>query len=223
MSVCMRWMLSSSRTGVGQFATVEWNVTDHYVWWTWRLLWPCKHPLTRFHYCSSISGSKQSDDLECYSPGWSSWAPVPFQVPPITGIPNPDGLVSTNPPFKFERQGVRIPVVLASPWIAKVGFQSPHSRILSSVWLWLLRGRSSTNQLLRKSPTRTPNSKWVDRGERYPPFWTVLQHSSVCATIKELFDLPSFLTKRDAWAATFMDRIESAPREKTPTSIPRSR
>jgi len=33
--------------------------------------------------------------------------------------PNPDNLNSTDPPFDFRRLGVRIPVVVASPWIPK--------------------------------------------------------------------------------------------------------
>lgn len=37
---------------------------------------------------------------------------------PVTGVPNPDGLVG-GPPFnfKFDRLGVRVPALLISPWI----------------------------------------------------------------------------------------------------------
>jgi phospholipase C len=40
-------------------------------------------------------------------------------VPPPDNIPNPDGKVSTDPPFDFTRLGVRIPAVLVSPWVEK--------------------------------------------------------------------------------------------------------
>jgi phospholipase C len=36
---------------------------------------------------------------------------------PLKGVPNPDGRVSENPPFAFDRLGVRVPFVVASPWI----------------------------------------------------------------------------------------------------------
>ncbi len=35
------------------------------------------------------------------------------------GVPNPDGKVSADPPFDFPRLGLRVPAVLASPWIEK--------------------------------------------------------------------------------------------------------
>jgi len=38
---------------------------------------------------------------------------------PLKDIPNPDGLSSTKPPFNFTRLGIRIPVVMVSPWINK--------------------------------------------------------------------------------------------------------
>ena len=38
---------------------------------------------------------------------------------PLDGIPNPDGLVSEDPPFTFDRLGVRVPTVAISPWIPK--------------------------------------------------------------------------------------------------------
>jgi hypothetical protein len=41
------------------------------------------------------------------------------KVSPPTGVPNPDGKVSQNPAFDFTRLGVRVPAVLASPWIEK--------------------------------------------------------------------------------------------------------
>ena len=40
-------------------------------------------------------------------------------VPPPTGVPNPDGKNATDDPFDFTRLGVRVPFVVASPWIKK--------------------------------------------------------------------------------------------------------
>ncbi|KAF6153582.1 hypothetical protein GIB67_027449 [Kingdonia uniflora] len=39
---------------------------------------------------------------------------------PITGVPNPDGIVGPDPfYFRFNRLGVRVPTILVSPWIEK--------------------------------------------------------------------------------------------------------
>jgi len=38
-------------------------------------------------------------------------------VPPPKDVPNPDGKVSTDPPFDFTRLGVRVPTIMVSPWI----------------------------------------------------------------------------------------------------------
>jgi len=40
------------------------------------------------------------------------------QVPPQTGIPSPDGILAPNG-FGFDRLGIRVPMVLVSPYIAK--------------------------------------------------------------------------------------------------------
>lgn len=40
-------------------------------------------------------------------------------VPTPLNIPNPDGIVSTNPPFDFKRSGIRVPTVVVSPWVQK--------------------------------------------------------------------------------------------------------
>jgi phospholipase C len=50
---------------------------------------------------------------------------------------------------------------------------------------------------------------------------TVYDHTSVLASLKELFDLPDFLTKRDANAATFAHVITGTRRDDTPTKLPR--
>jgi len=38
---------------------------------------------------------------------------------PLDDIPNPDGKVSTDPAFDFRRLGLRVPVIIASPWVDK--------------------------------------------------------------------------------------------------------
>jgi phospholipase C len=40
-------------------------------------------------------------------------------VPTPLNIPNPDGKVSTDPPFNFTRLGVRVPTIIVSPWVKK--------------------------------------------------------------------------------------------------------
>jgi len=46
--------------------------------------------------------------------------------------------------------------------------------------------------------------------------------TSIVATIKRLFDLPDFLTKRDAWSASFDHLFDelAAPRNDTPMHLP---
>jgi phospholipase C len=41
--------------------------------------------------------------------------------PPEAGVPNPDGINSTDPaiPFAFDRLGVRVPTIVVSPWVAR--------------------------------------------------------------------------------------------------------
>ena len=40
-------------------------------------------------------------------------------VSPPRGVPNPDNQMSADPPFDFTRLGLRVPAVIASPWIEK--------------------------------------------------------------------------------------------------------
>eukprot|EP01114_Cavostelium_apophysatum_P021888 TRINITY_DN7759_c0_g1_i1.p1 TRINITY_DN7759_c0_g1~~TRINITY_DN7759_c0_g1_i1.p1 ORF type:complete len:479 (+),score=77.80 TRINITY_DN7759_c0_g1_i1:172-1608(+) len=39
--------------------------------------------------------------------------------PPMDNVPNPDGIDSLLPPFNFTRLGIRVPTLMASPWINK--------------------------------------------------------------------------------------------------------
>lgn len=64
-------------------------------------------------------------------------------VSPPENVPNPDGKNSTDDPFDFTRLGVRIPTVMASPWISKgtvvhapddpKGPQYDHTSVISTV------------------------------------------------------------------------------------------
>ena len=48
------------------------------------------------------------------------------------------------------------------------------------------------------------------------------EHSSITATLKKLFDLPSpYLTKRDAWAGTFEGIVQTrtTPRTDCPSEL----
>ena len=107
-------------------------------------------------------------------------------IPPAQNIPNPDGInspvagdpgASFVPPFAFDRLGLRVPVVIASPWVRAGQIESQR-----------------------------------------------LQHTSVLATLKKMYGLPDFLTKRDASANTFDQLFEElpAPRTDTPKKLPRA-
>ncbi|CAG8758466.1 4146_t:CDS:2, partial [Ambispora leptoticha] len=68
-------------------------------------------------------------------------------------------------------------------------------------------------------------SPWINKGivvHNPPKNGSYFEHSSIPATLKKIFDLPSFLTRRDAWAGTFeylWDNTNS-PRTDTPTTLP---
>ncbi|XAR62386.1 Phospholipase C [Bertholletia excelsa] len=71
-------------------------------------------------------------------------------------------------------------------------------------------------------------SPWIDKGTvvhspRGKPFPTSeYEHSSIPATVKNIFNLPSFLTKRDAWAGTFEGLLQTRnePRTDCPEQLP---
>ncbi|CAO3673695.1 unnamed protein product [Umbelopsis ramanniana] len=101
-------------------------------------------------------------------------------VPTPTSAPNPDGITVSD--FDFDRLGVRVPMLLISPWV-------------------------EAGSVLSKPSGPQPDSQF--------------EHSSIPATIKKIFNLPNFLTKRDAWAATFEEAVSlSSPRTDCPTTLP---
>jgi phospholipase C len=104
-------------------------------------------------------------------------APPPAPNPDGINSPPPGDQGSFVPPFAFDRLGLRVPAIIASPWV-KVGT--------------------------------------VDH--------TLYQHTSVLATVKKMFGLADFLTRRDAGANTFEQLFEAldAPRGDTPMTLPRA-
>lgn len=109
-------------------------------------------------------------------------------IPPMN-VPNPDGKNSTDDPFDYTRLGVRVPMVIVSPWVekGKVVHAAPegqgqyeHSSIISTV----------VHKLFKSAPLH-PN--------------------------------PSYLNKRDEWAATFEHVFTSlsAPRQDCISEAPK--
>jgi hypothetical protein len=70
-------------------------------------------------------------------------------------------------------------------------------------------------------------SPWINKGTVVheasgPTPSSHFDHTSVPATMKKVFNLPAFLTKRDAWAGTFEDVVmqRSEPRTDCPMTLP---
>ncbi|KAJ0083584.1 hypothetical protein Patl1_29379 [Pistacia atlantica] len=71
-------------------------------------------------------------------------------------------------------------------------------------------------------------SPWIEKGTvvhgpNGSPYQTSeYEHSSIPATVKKLFNLPSFLTKRDQWAGTFEGIVQTRtePRTDCPVQLP---
>ncbi|KAH7667020.1 phospholipase C protein [Dioscorea alata] len=72
-------------------------------------------------------------------------------------------------------------------------------------------------------------SPWIEKGtvihgpNGVPTATSEFEHSSITATVKKLFDLPSpYLTKRDAWAGTFEGIVQTrtTPRTDCPMQLP---
>ncbi|KAK9095503.1 hypothetical protein Scep_026972 [Stephania cephalantha] len=69
-------------------------------------------------------------------------------------------------------------------------------------------------------------SPWIERGTvvhgpsgPYPN--SEFEHSSIAATVKKIFNLKDFLTKRDAWAGTFETVLtRTTPRTDCPVTLP---
>jgi len=107
-------------------------------------------------------------------------------VPPPMNVPAPDDSISfPDKNFSFTRLGVRVPVLLVSPWVAK--------------------GTVISEPMAHEKPEA--NSEF--------------DATSIISTVKNLFEAPKFLTKRDKWAATFDKRLtEESPRTDCPMHLP---
>lgn len=105
--------------------------------------------------------------------GYFDHADPPAAVNP-DGInsPAPGDTASFAPPFAFDRLGLRVPALLASPYLPK--------GVVSS---------------------------------------TPLQHTSVLATVRELFGIKGPLTRRDAAAPSFSALFLSSPRSDAPSVL----
>lgn len=57
---------------------------------------------------------------------------------PVTGVPSPDGIVGPEPyNFQFDRLGVRVPVIMISPWIERgTGILYASHQILGNIIQW---------------------------------------------------------------------------------------
>lgn len=92
-----------------------------------------EHPANDQHPSHSVREGelliKQVYEMLRASPKWNNTAFIVFYdehggfydhyPPPAKNVPNPDGINSTKPAFSFDRLGVRVPFVVASPWIKK--------------------------------------------------------------------------------------------------------
>jgi phospholipase C len=101
-----------------------------------------------------------------------------------------------NDAFDFKRLGLRAPALLISPWVQRGAvFQEPAC--------------SAAQHRNGSCPDSLPTLSTAQ-----------FEHSSLPATIKSLFNLTSFLTKRDAWAGDFSELLLDAPRTDTPVHLP---
>jgi phospholipase C len=94
-------------------------------------------------------------------------------VPPPPAV-NPDGSVSSSPPFAFDRLGPRVPALIISPWVQRGGVDS-----------------------------------------------TVFDHTSIIATLRELFAIGGALTRRDGAAHTLTHLLQQVVRADAPRTLVR--
>ena len=131
-------------------------------------------------------------------------------VPPHEGVPNDEAPCNVNvsskcqgesgnkqnDEFDFKRLGLRAPALLISPWVPKGGVaQEPRC--------------SARDHVNGSCPSQR-------RGSSTAQF----EHSSLPATVRNLFNLSSFLTQRDAWAGDFSELLLDAPRTDAPMHLP---
>jgi len=91
---------------------------------------------------------------------YDEWGGFFDHVPPPTDCPNPDGKNShdTDPPFDFNRLGIRVPTIVISPWIKKGtlvnepdGTHYEHTSVISTI----------RNLLVPDQPFLTKRDAWA--------------------------------------------------------------
>ena len=144
-------------------------------------------------------------------------------VPPFVDVPN-DGApcnlnVSAkcqgesgnkqNDAFDFKRLGLRTPALLISPWVRKGDvFQEP-------------KCSAEDQQDDGRCPQAREESPGGKRGAKTKVSTAQFEHSSIPATVRNLFNLTSFLTKRDAWAGDFSSLLlQDTARTDAPMHLP---
>ncbi|MCO5570666.1 hypothetical protein L7F22_024393 [Adiantum nelumboides] len=145
---------------------------------------------------------------------------------PVQSVPSPDNIIGPPPfNFTFHRLGVRVPAFFISPWINKgTDFLMLKHKVLLQVLIFvsLILMLETWNfafsliKFLYFVVLHKPNG---------PTSSSQFEHSSLPATVKKLFNLPSdFLTQRDAWAGTFESIFyeRNSPRTDCPVELPSS-
>ncbi|KAK2979377.1 hypothetical protein RJ640_025750 [Escallonia rubra] len=120
---------------------------------------------------------------------------------PVTGVPSPDGITGPEPyNFQFDRLGVRVPVIMISPWIER-----GTGKITNDLEFCVLVVKK--NQIYVTVITDDDDNA-VLHGPSGPHPTSEFEHSSIAATVKKIFNLKEFLTKRDAWAETLPEPVK---------------
>ena len=114
-------------------------------------------------------------------------------VPPHEGVPDDESPCQAPcQSFDFRRLGLRSTAMLISPWVAAGRvFQEPQA----------------------------PFDPHAGSG-RSPYNTSQFELTSVAGTVKHLFNLTTFLTKRDMWAGNFEELLLDKPRTDAPMHLP---
>ena len=158
-------------------------------------------------------------------------------VPPHEGVPNDEAPCNVNitskcqgesgnkqnDAFDFKRLGLRAPALLISPWVARGAvFQVRISSLISlffSVVLTFLLMFSHVSSYVFQEPACSAEQHRNGSCPKTTNSTAQFEHSSLPATVKNLFNLTMFLTKRDAWAGDFSELLLEAPRTDAPMHL----
>ena len=151
-------------------------------------------------------------------------------VSPYEGVPadeSPCNVPGFQPKkFDFRRLGTRSTALAISPWIRKGSvFQEPAGPMPTSQWEHssvsaTIKVRPGPHRSIRSAPTVPPS-------HHRPATILVIPIMELCAPGlvdgQNLFNLSSFLTKRDEWAGSLHELLtEDAPRTDAPIHLPTS-